>query len=83
MFQTQITERLMDISWLFENTLWKYSDWIAYNQDKEQLKRVLADVYGYKDIYFLVRPEIDDESIDRFFRTIFTYYEEKNKWAMT
>jgi len=80
MFQTQITERLMDISGLFENTLWKYADWIAYNQDKEMIKRILDKTYWYSDIYYLVKPEMDDESIDRFFRTIFTYYEEKNKW---
>lgn len=75
MLQTQVTDTLMKVVWLFKNTLWEYADDVAYNQDKEQIKRVLDKCYWYKDIYFFVKPELDEESVDRFFKTVFTYYE--------
>ena len=72
----------MQVVWLFENTLWRFSENVAYNQDKEQIKRVLDQVYWYKNIYTFVKPELDEEAVDRFFKTIFTYYESKEIWAI-
>lgn len=83
MFKEQVTDRFMQVVWLFENTLGRYADKVAYNQDKEQIKKVLAEVYGYKNIFYFVEPELDDESVDRFFRTLFTYYEHKEIWQQT
>jgi len=80
MLQTQVTDTLMQVVWLFENTLWKYSNDVAYNQDKEQIKRVLDACYWYKNIYNFVKPELDEESVDRFFKTVFSYYEHKEVW---
>ncbi len=45
MIQTQVTDTLMNVVGLFENTLGKYSNDVAYNQDKEQIKRVLDSCY--------------------------------------
>ena len=80
MLQTQVTETLMKVVWLFKNTLWEYADDVAFNQDKEQIKRVLDKVYGYSNIYGFVKPELDEESVDRFFKTVFSYYESKEVW---
>ena len=72
----KITDRFLHVVGLFQNVLWKYADQVAYNQDKEQIKKVLHEVYWYKDIYDLVPPELDKDSTDRFLKTVFTYYEQ-------
>ncbi len=71
----------MQVVWLFENVLWKFSEDIAYNQRKELAKKVLAETYGYKDIYSFIKPELDVDWTDRFFKTVFTYYENREIWA--
>lgn len=78
MISQKITDKFMSVVGLFENTLWKYSNNIAYNQKKEQAKRVLSDVYWYKDIFDFVQPELDKEWVDKFLRTVFTYHENPN-----
>lgn len=73
MINQKITDKFLSVVWLFENVLWKYSNNIAYNQKREKVKRLLKEVYWYKDIEKLFPPELDDASVDRFLRTVFTY----------
>lgn len=73
-----ITKKFLANIWLFENVLGKYSSDIAYNQKKERLKKVLYDVYGYKDIFDVVPPILDQKSTDKFLNTMFSYYDNKN-----
>ena len=79
-FKTQVTDRLLQVVWLFENVLGRYADDVAYNQRKELAKKMLAEVYGYKDIYEFIKPERDVESMDRFLKTAFTYYDNVPPW---
>lgn len=65
----------MSVVWLVQNTLGRYSNDIVYRQDKEQVKKILFEVYGYKDIYEFIPPEVDTENMDKFLRTVFTYHE--------
>ena len=76
MISKKITQKFLSSIWLFENVLGKYSDNVALNQDKERIKKILSEVYGYKDIYDFIRPELDQESMDKFLRTVFTYHEQ-------
>ena len=61
---------------LFSNILGKYSDLMAYDEDKERAKKILYEVYGYKDIYEVCPPVLDEDKVKRFFDTVFTYHEE-------
>lgn len=76
MISKNITNKFLSSIWLFENVLWKYSDKVAINQKKERIKKILADVYGYKDIYDFIPTEIDNESMQKFLNTVFTYHEQ-------
>lgn len=69
----KITDRFLSVIWLFENVFWKYANNIAYNQKREKLKRILREVYWYKDIDSMFPAEIDEKSVDRVLRTVFTY----------
>jgi len=75
MISKKISDKFLVNIWLFENMFWRYSNLIAYNQDKERIKKILAEVYGYKDIYDFIPPELDGDSIDRVMKTVFTYHE--------
>lgn len=75
-----IQERLMASVWLFESILWKYSNSVAYNSDKEVYKKILFEMW-FKDIYEVVNPEVDMEKMNKFLNTVFTYYDNKNEWA--
>jgi len=70
-----ITERFLSNIWLFENMFWKYANNVAYNQKKEKIKKILFEVYGYKDIYEFFPPELDNERVNKVLQTIFTYYD--------
>jgi len=76
MISNKITKKFLSSIGLFENVLWKYSDKVALNQDKERIKKILCEVYGYKDIYDFITPELDKEGMDRFLKTVFTYHEQ-------
>lgn len=82
-FKTQVTDRLMEVIWLFENVLGRFSEDVGYNQRKELAKKMLCDVYGYKDIYKVVKPELDAESMNQFMKTVFTYYDSRDQWTTT
>ncbi|NOQ50459.1 MAG: hypothetical protein GQ557_02180 [Mycoplasmataceae bacterium] len=75
MIANNIVKKFLSNIWLFENVLWKYSNLVAINQKKEKIKKILFEVYGYKDIYDVVPQELDNEWVDKFLRTLFTYHE--------
>ena len=77
MITNKITKKFLSSIWLFENVLWKYSDKVAINQKKEMTKKILCEVYWYKDIYDFIQPELDDEAMSKFLRTVFTYHEKE------
>jgi len=76
----KITDRFLSVIWLFENVFWKYANNIAYKQDREKIKRVLKQVYWYEDIDKLFPAEVDQNSVDRVMRTIFTYHDPWLDW---
>jgi len=76
MISKKITEKFLSNIWLFENVLWRYSNLVAIDQEKENIKRILAEVYGYKDIYDFIPQKLDNEGMNRFLKTIFTYHEQ-------
>ena len=76
MIWKRISDKFLSNIWLFENMLWKYSWLVAINQDKERIKKILFEVYWYKDIYDFVPAELDKESMDQVLRTVFTYHEQ-------
>jgi len=77
MISKKISEKFLNNIWLFENMFWKYSNLVVINQEKERIKKILCDVYGYKDIYDFIPQELDDESLNRVLKTIFTYHEKE------
>ena len=76
MISKKITKKFLSSIGLFENVLGKYSDKVALNQEKERIKKILFEVYGYKDIYDFIQPELDKEGMDRFLKTVFTYHDQ-------
>lgn len=68
----------MTVVWLVENSLWRFSNDVIYNQKKEQAKRILCDVYGYEDIYEFFPPEVNQENLNTFLRTVFNHHEKEN-----
>lgn len=76
MISKKISDRFLSNIWLVENMLWKYAPLVAIDQDKERIKKILCDVYGYKDIYDFLPQELDQESMDKLLRTVFTYHEQ-------
>jgi hypothetical protein len=75
MIEKKISDRFLSSIGLFENMFWRYSNLIAYNQEKERIKKILADVYWYKDIYEFIPSELDNESVNQVLKTVFTYHE--------
>ena len=75
MLTNWITKKFLSSIWLFENVLWKYSDLVAINQEKENIKKILYEVYWYKDIYDFIPKKLDNDSVDKFLKTMFTYYD--------
>lgn len=75
MITKKISDKFLTNIWLFENMFWKYSNLIAINQRKEFIKKILYEVYGYKDIYDFYPMRLDNESVDKVLKTIFTYHE--------
>lgn len=79
-YTDKIVETLVRPIWLFENIFWKYANQIAYNNEKEMAKKILAEVYWYVDIYDFFPSEIDEEKMNKTLNTIFNYYDYKNEW---
>ena len=79
MISKKISDRFLSNIWLFENMLWKYAPLVAIDQDKERVKKILYEVYGYKDIYDFLPQELDQEAMDKVLRTVFTYHEQPNE----
>lgn len=74
-FSDKVVDRLIRPIWLFENILWKYSELIAYNTEKELAKKTLSEVYWFKDIYSVVPNEVDQEKFNKFMNQVFSYHE--------
>ena len=75
MITKNITNKFLSSIWLTENVLGRYSDKIIIDQEKETIKRILCDVYGYKDIYDFIPQRVSQENLNRFLKTVFTYHE--------
>lgn len=79
MLTNWIVKQFLQRIGLIENVLWsKYWPLVLLNQEKERKKKILHDVYWYKDIYKVLPPEIDKESLDKFLKTMFSYYDNRN-----
>lgn len=76
MISKKISDKFLSNIWLFENMLWKYAPLVAIDQDKERIKKILFEVYGFKDIYDFLPQELDQEAMDKVLRTVFTYHEQ-------
>lgn len=76
MISKKISDKFLSNIWLFENMLWKYAPLVAIDQDKQRIKKILYEVYGYKDIYDFLPEELDQEAMDKVLRTVFTYHEQ-------
>lgn len=79
MIQQKISDRFLSNIWLFENMLGKYAPLVAIDQEKERIKRILIEVYGFKDINDLFPPELDKDAMDRLLKTVFTYHDEPHE----
>lgn len=60
----------MSLGAVVTNIYWKYSDLVIYDQSKEKAKRLLYTVYGYKNIYEILPPELDDQKTMDHVRTL-------------
>ena len=76
MISKKISDKFLSNIWLFENMLWKYAPLVAIDQDKERIKKILFEVYGYKDIYDFLPAELDQESMNKVLKMVFTYHEQ-------
>lgn len=76
MISKKISDRFLSNIGLFENMLGKYANLVAINQEKERIKKVLYEVYWYKDIYDFIPQELDKESMDKVLNTVFSYYDQ-------
>lgn len=65
-----ILDRLMSYTWVIQSIYWKYADQVVYDQDKQRAKKILHDVYGFKDIYELLPAEVDDVKLMDHVRTL-------------
>jgi len=79
MISKKISDKFLSNIWLFENMFWKYSNLVIINQDNEKIKKILSEVYGYKDIWDFIPQELDDETLQRTLNTIFTYHEKEEQ----
>jgi hypothetical protein len=76
MISKKVSDKFLSNIGLFENMLGsKYAKLVAINQKKERIKKILYEVYGYKDIYNFFPEELDQDSVDKVLRTVFTYHE--------
>lgn len=76
----RIIEKFITNIWLFENVFWKVTDLIVYDTEYEKAKRILSQVYWYKDVYDLFPAELDERKVNETLKTLFTYYD---KWEMS
>lgn len=70
---------------LISNIFGKYADSIIYKTSKERAKQLLCELYGYKDIFDIFPPEVDEEKTMRVIKILNQFNEnpldiaEKNK----
>lgn len=77
MFWQKITDKFISVVWLVENALWRFSNDVIYNQKKERCKKILSEVYWFKDIYEFMPAEVEQENLDKFLRTVFNHQEQQ------
>lgn len=65
-----ILDILMSAEWLITNIYGKYADSVVYDQSKEKAKQKLYHLYGYKNIYKVLPPELDEVKIMDHMRTL-------------
>ena len=63
-------EQLMWYNGIVTQIYWKYADNIIYDQSREKAKHILYHVYGYKDIFTLLPPELDEVKTMDHIRTL-------------
>ena len=56
----KLIDRFMSRTGLMSSIYGKYADNIIYDQTKERAKQILYHVYGYKGIFALLPPELDE-----------------------
>ena len=56
----KILDELMSYNGIVTQVYGKYADNIIYDQTKERAKQILYHVYGYKGIFALLPPELDE-----------------------
>lgn len=65
-----LLDKLLKREWIITGIYWKYSDNVVYDQDKEKAKNMLYSLYGYKDIFEVLPPELDDQKTIDHVRTL-------------
>lgn len=75
MIWKKISDKFLSNIWLIENVLWKFTRFIIVRQDKERYKKMLYEVYWYKDIYDFIPEQIDHKNLDSFMNRMMTYHE--------
>lgn len=70
-----ITEKFLSNVWLFESMLGRFAPLIAIDQDKQKIKKILCDVYWYKDIYDLIPDELHYNNVNKVLKTVFNHHE--------
>lgn len=76
MIWKKISDKFLSNIWLIENVLWKFTSLVIIRQDKERKKKILYELYGYKDIYDFYPQQLDNRNLDSFMNRMMTYHEQ-------
>ena len=74
-FYSKITDKFLANIWLFDNLLGRYAPLVAIDQNQEQKKRMLSELYGYTDIDKIFPEKLNSEATNRLLKTIFNHHE--------
>ena len=56
-------EEFLSSVWLLEQIFWKLHDPLMYNNRLEDIKNALKNIYWYKDVDYIFRPQINEKRI--------------------
>ena len=76
----RILDRFISNVWLFKNIFgWELTKKIVYNTEKEKVKNILFEIYWKKDVFKLFTEEVDERKVDNTLKTLFQYYESRER----
>jgi len=70
--EKEIVNQFMNNVWLYDKTFWKLLNFIAYDDDVEELKAILK-VYGFDDIEEVFWKKFDRKSLEKQTKILFNY----------